>query len=161
MVVSTISNRRLNNLITQLQRDFTEVSFKKAAKDYWSPRTKTIFYNPALPVQEASFGLLHELSHSILDHQTYGTDFELLQMESEAWGLAAKLGKKYGVNISSQHIQKCLNTYRDWLYHRSLCPECGTQAIQSDERTYKCFNCQTHWQVSTSRFSRPYRQINR
>lgn len=80
-------------------------------------------------------------------------------MESEAWSVAAKIGRKYGVSISDEHIQNCLDTYRDWLHRRSTCPTCGTHVIQSDSNTYRCYNCQTVWHVSNRRFVRPYRKL--
>ncbi len=153
--------RRLNNLVIQLQQDFTSVKFQKANKDYWSARTQTVFYNPALPYKQAVFGLLHELAHSQLDHQKYKTDFELLRMEAAAWKLAEKIGQNYGIAIDDSYMQKCLDSYRDWLYMRSHCPSCSSQGNQIDSKTYRCLNCSIQWKITANRFSRPYRKLRR
>lgn len=158
MAVTNLSASKLNKLIARLEYDFTEVKFKKSKTHSWSPGQNIVFYNPQSPDRKALIGVLHELAHALLGHKDYATDFELVRMESEAWSMAAKLGKTYGINISDAHIQRCLDTYRDWLYKRSLCPTCGSQALQSDSTTYRCFNCQAVWKVTPSRFNRPYRK---
>lgn len=160
-VTNTSKTLNLNNLIAQLKHDFTDVKFIKASRDYWSPRNNTVFYNPDQPLQKASCSLLHELSHANLGHSSYGSDFELLQMEAAAWGLAERLGKKYGVKIKQGHIQKCLNTYRDWVHMRSSCPACNSKGNQVNETTYRCMNCGKNWTVTSSRFNRPYRKVKR
>lgn len=159
MAVTNLSASKLNKLIAQLKVDFTEVKFIKGKTHSWSPGQSIVFYNPESSDRNALVGILHELAHALLGHKNYATDFELLRMESDAWSKAAQLGKTYGVSISDGHIQKCLDTYRDWLYKRSLCPACCSQALQSDPTTYRCFNCQTAWKVTPSRFNRPYRRL--
>ena len=101
----------------------------------------------------------------IIIHMTGGTDANPLLDTSnhtaemvDAWHKAQELGDKYGYKIDLDHIQDCLDTYRDWLYKRSLCPFCSTSSLQSDERTYKCFNCGSQWHVSKSKLCRPYRR---
>jgi predicted RNA-binding Zn-ribbon protein involved in translation (DUF1610 family) len=59
--------------------------------------------------------------------------------------------------LNPDHIQDCLDTYRDWLHRRSRCPTCGMHVLQDKSNSYKCFNCGTSWQVSGRRFARPYR----
>jgi hypothetical protein len=81
-------------------------------------------------------------------------------MEVAAWEYAKELAKRYGVSIDEDHVQDCLDSYRDWLYKRSICPACGTKSIQQDqELQYQCFNCRSMWGVAASRFCRPYRQF--
>ena len=159
MAVTNLSASKLNKLIVRLENDFTEVKFKKSKTHSWSPDQNIVFYNPQSPERIALVGVLHELAHALLGHKDYVTDFELVRMESKAWHKATELGKIYGVNISDAYIQKCLDTYRDWLYKRSLCPACGSQALQSNPAAYRCFNCQTAWKVTSSRFNRPYRKV--
>lgn len=158
MAVTHTSNKTCNTLISSISADYPDLNFKVGRQEHWSPKTKTITYNPDGPIQKLSFGLLHELAHYILEHNTYESDFELLKLESEAWRLAANLGKKYGVNIDDDHIQNCLDTYRDWLHRRSTCPKCSIHTLQKDSKHYQCYNCQSTWQVSSGRFVRPYRQ---
>ena len=144
--------------IKRLRADFPQFSFKAGKQDFWSPGTKTITYNPNRTLGELQYGLLHELSHALLLHKNYSSDFRLLKMESEAWYKAAELGKKYGLIISDEHIQNCLDTYRDWLHQRSRCPDCGLHVLQYSPTSYKCFNCGAQWSVTSSRFRRAYRK---
>ena len=145
------------DLIKSLGADFPEFDFKAGQQDHWSPKNSTITYNPAEPAKKMHYGVLHELAHAKLQHTNYHSDFELLKMEALAWELAAEIGKKYGVKIDDDHIQNCLDTYRDWLYARSTCPACGTNSLQVDARHYECFNCHNIWSVSHQRFVRSYR----
>ncbi|MBX4199587.1 ImmA/IrrE family metallo-endopeptidase [Candidatus Saccharibacteria bacterium] len=155
----TNSSVKTNDFIDKLAGDYPAYKFKPGKQDHWSPRLKTITYNPDEPEQKLIYGVLHELAHALLDHDSYSSDFELVRLESDAWCLAAKIGKKYKVNISEEHIQNCLDTYRDWLHRRSACPTCGTHVLQKDSSSYHCYNCQTSWHVSSGRFVRPYRRM--
>ena len=158
MVVSTISNRQLKGFLEKLSADYPQFKFEKGAEEHWSPKTQTIMYNPSQPVQKIRYGIIHELAHAQLDHTDYKSDFELLKMEAKAWELASQIGQKYGVKIEDDHIQNCLDTYRDWLHRRSKCPSCGTHVLQDSSASYKCFNCGETWQVSSGRFVRSYRK---
>ncbi len=143
--------------IAQLRCDYPQFKFRPGRQDHWSPKTGTITYNQRETSKQLKYGVLHELAHALLDHTTYNNDFELLQLETLAWELAAKLGRRYGLKIDEEHVQNCLDTYRDWLHKRSLCPTCGMHVIQHTPHAYKCFNCQSIWHVSSGRFVRPYR----
>jgi len=131
-----------------------------AGKDfYWSPRQRIITYRQeSIDSPEGQWALIHEAAHAKLGHQTYHTDYELLQLEVAAWYEAEAIAKQLGVRIDPEHIQDCLDTYRDWLYRRSICPTCTTKCLQqSDLAHYRCFNCHTIWKVTPSRFCRAYR----
>ncbi len=145
------------DLISDLKADYPEFKFKAGQQDHWSPDINTVIYDPKQSSKKLQYGILHELSHAILEHNTYQTDIELLKLEAAAWDLAAGIGKKYRVKISDDHIQTCLNTYRDWLHKRSTCPECGAHGLQKNSKQYSCLNCQTIWRVSSERFLRCYR----
>lgn len=145
------------NFIKMLKRDFSQFDFKPGDSDHWSPRTNTISYYSSQKNKDFQYGILHELAHALLDHTNYSSDFELLKMESLAWHKAAQIGRRYGIKISEEYIQNCLDTYRDWLHRRSSCPVCKNHSLQINKRTYRCFNCQSQWQVSLRRFARPYR----
>jgi IrrE N-terminal-like domain len=158
---SSSTNKMSSNskyLISNIMKDYPDLNFKVGSREHWSPKTNTITYNPNEPSDKFCCGLMHELAHSVLAHNSYGSDFELLKLESEAWALAAKLGKKYKIDINNDHIQNCLDTYRDWLHRRSTCPNCGVHTLQKDNKHYQCHNCQAVWRVSSGRFVRPYRQ---
>ncbi|OGL26638.1 hypothetical protein A3E49_00025 [Candidatus Saccharibacteria bacterium RIFCSPHIGHO2_12_FULL_49_19] len=154
------SSKTSNSFIARLSRDFPDLKFQKGEQEHWSPRTNTITYNPNQPLRDLRYGVLHELAHARLNHTTYGSDFELLKMESLAWSEAARIGRRYNVRVSSNHIQNCLDTYRDWLHRRSTCPTCGAHSLQKDAHRYQCLNCQAVWRVTSGRFVRPYRRTH-
>ena len=158
MAVMSTSSKTASGLVTKVASDYPQFSFQPGTQEHWSSSTKTITYSPHEPFEELSYGLLHELAHALLGHSDYHSDFELLKLESEAWVLAAKIGRKYRIKLDEDHIQDCLDTYRDWLHRRSACPTCGMHVLQQNETTYKCFNCGTGWQVSHRRFARAYRR---
>ncbi len=144
-------------LLEQLQADFSEVQFVAGEQFFWSPKDQTVFYDANKTNQAAHWALLHELSHGLLGHTTYKTDFELLQLEVAAWHKAEALAASYSLKIDENHIQDCLDTYRDWLHARSECPACTEHGLQTNSTTYTCLNCHTEWKVSSARFCRPYR----
>ena len=159
-VTNTSDSKSAEAFINRLRNDFPEFSFEPGEQDHWSPKANAITYRSGVAVKEIQYGVLHELAHAKLGHNTYHNDFELLKLESLAWQLAAKIGRKYGVKIDDEHIQDCLDTYRDWLHARSQCPNCGIHVLQKDPYHYHCFNCHTEWKVTSGRFVRPYRRIH-
>ena len=160
MVVINLSTKQkqASNFINSLAKDYPKYTFRQGNQDHWSPARQTIIYNPSKPLVELQYSVLHELAHAELGHKSYSSDIELVKLEAEAWQLAAALGKKYKIDISNDHIQNCLDTYRDWLHRRSACPTCGLRTVQTDHQHYECFNCRTKWAVSGDRFSRAYRK---
>jgi ribosomal protein L37AE/L43A len=161
MAVTSSSSKTANtiDLVAKLRKDYSDFKFVAGREEHWSPKRKTITYNPRQDKELLCFGVLHELAHAMLGHNTYHSDFELLKLESDAWELASDIGAKYGITINDEHIQNCLDTYRDWLHRRSSCPNCGTHVLQRDSACYECFNCHATWRVSSGRFVRPYRKI--
>jgi hypothetical protein len=158
MVVTTLLNSKAKNFVDTLASDYPQFKFKPGDSENWSPKTATISYNAEQPITRLRYGLLHELAHAQLGHTDYKSDFELLKLEAKAWELAADIGKKYKVKIDGEHIQNCLDTYRDWLHRRSTCPACNVHGLQNSVDSYKCFNCGTIWHVSARRFARSYRK---
>jgi hypothetical protein len=153
---------RKPSLLERLELDYPDIRFVQGEAYYWSPQDKSVTYGQSTMQPDiASWSLLHEVSHGILNHTGYQSDFELMELEVAAWQHARTLAKHYGMKIDPEHIEDCLDTYRDWLHRRSTCPTCRTVSLQSNPETYTCFNCQTSWRVSTSRFCRPYRKIAR
>ena len=149
----------MQELLSKLAAGYPAIKFVEGTTFYWSPRTQSVTYAAGSTQPEIStWSLLHEVSHGILGHQNYRSDFELVQLEVAAWQHAKILAKKHGIKIDPEHIEDCLDTYRDWLHMRATCPACGTVSAQKDARTYECFNCHANWHVSTSRFCRPYRR---
>lgn len=145
-------------IIVSLQQIFPELRFRADKQFFWSPESSEIVYDQSAIGSEAEWSLLHETGHALLKHKNYNADIRLLGMEIEAWEKARSLAKHLGKTIDEEHIEDCLDTYRDWLNHRSICPSCGTQCLQqSGKLQYRCFNCHTIWKVSNNRFCRAYR----
>ncbi|HEV2403336.1 MAG TPA: hypothetical protein VGS08_03985 [Candidatus Saccharimonadales bacterium] len=151
----------INDLVDKLRKDFPDLSFAARTQAYWSPRDKHIFYKLAPKTDTAIWTLFHELGHALLKHDSYMTDIDLLRKEVAAWSKAEELAIAYGFTFNDFYVQKCLETYRNWIYKRSTCPRCDARGTQNQEKEYVCLNCGAHWSVSTSRFCRPYRGSNR
>jgi len=150
----------MQRLLARLAADFPELTFRAGEAFCWSPGDKQIVYRIGISEENVGvWSLLHELGHATLDHSTYQSDFALLQLEVAAWEAARDLAATYGHQIDPDHIQDCLDTYRDWLHRRSTCPTCGNKSLQETARQYACFNCDTRWHVTASRFCRPYRRL--
>lgn len=149
----------MNGVLKQIKADFPHIRFVRGKAFCWSPQGQTITYPSADLSTVQVWSLLHEIGHALLAHTAYESDFELLLLEVAAWDKARELGERYGMTIDEDHVQDCLDTYRDWIHQRSTCPQCGNQSLQEDSRTYRCFNCRTVWQVTASRFCRPYRRV--
>jgi len=149
----------MQKLISKIHAEFPNLRFVAADQFYWSPESSEIFYNKAAGGQQATWSLLHETGHALLAHASYKSDFELLLLEVAAWERAQHLAKHLKLTIDEDHIQDCLDTYRDWLYKRSICPNCSTKSLQQGDFVhYRCFNCHTTWRVTASRFCRAYRR---
>jgi hypothetical protein len=149
----------METLIKTLGTRFPQLRFTPGENFFWSPETAEIFYRQKARGQKATWSLLHETGHALLEHKSYKADFELIRLEVAAWEQAKQLAEELELTIDENHIQDCLDTYRDWLYKRSICPECGTKCLQQDDFVhYRCFNCHTAWRVTASRFCRAYRR---
>lgn len=146
-------------LIDQLHALMPAVSFRVGKSFCWSPAESVVTYRKDMDKKSAQWSLLHEAAHAILEHRTYSSDLELLLLEVAAWEKAKQLAEKFGLALDEEHIQDCLDTYRDWLHQRSTCPRCSVVSLQVSSSEYLCHNCNARWQVSASRFCRPYRLI--
>ena len=148
----------MDMLIKSLQAALPNLRFSPGTTFYWSPETNEVFYQPNDHTPKHVWSLLHETGHALLEHTAYKADVELLRLEVAAWERAKELAKSLEIKIDEDHIQDCLDTYRDWLYRRSICPTCTTKCLQqADMAHYRCFNCHTTWGVTPSRFCRAYR----
>jgi hypothetical protein len=149
----------MDELLQNLRKLLPEVSFQSSEAFFWSPQTNTVNYT--LGASHPEWTLLHETAHALLGHSGYSCDLELLLLEVIAWEKAKELAASYAVAIDEDHIQDCLDTYRDWLHRRSTCPTCHTVSTQVSQHEYHCYNCGARWQVSKSRFCRPYRSVSK
>lgn len=138
-----------NRLVTRLQNDYPMFEFVASDKARWSPTEQKIYYT------NDSIQTLHELGHAVLGHSEYRQDIELLQIERAAWNKAKELALTYGINIDDDTIERALDTYRDWLHQRSLCPRCGQTGIQNIKTLgYSCPNCQHTWRATGGKSTR-------
>ena len=135
-----------------------KLKFKSSKSYYWSPKDRIVYYQNGDTSEVGLWTLLHETSHGLENHRSYKSDFELVLLEVQAWERAEKLASEFDLEIDEDHIQDCLDSYRDWQYKRSLCPRCDLGGIQITPSTYKCIFCNDSWNVSAARFCRPYRR---
>lgn len=94
-----------------------------------------------LTLNEYKLSLLHELGHALLEHREFRTDAERVKMERAAWEKARELCAEYGVEYDEKFVEGRLDTYRDWLHRKSLCPECGLTRYQTRDGEYHCPGC--------------------
>ncbi|MEO8785276.1 MAG: hypothetical protein ABI221_03140 [Candidatus Saccharimonadales bacterium] len=150
----------MDKLLSKLAKDFPHIKFVAGELFSWSPKEQTVIY--ASDVKDEGhpvWSLLHEVGHGLLKHHSYSTDFELVKLEAAAWQRATQLASHYSYQIDGEHIQDCLDTYRDWLHQRSTCPTCLTTSLQRDMTTYCCYNCNAEWRVTRAKICRPYRRL--
>lgn len=149
-------NPVLKELLAELSAQNSDVSFTKSSHFRWSPEENTVFYNPSS--KTVILSLLHEVGHMLCGHSTYSSDIGLLRMEVAAWQSARELAEKYSIDIDEEHIEKCLDSYREWMYRRSSCPLCTQAGIEKQTGVYSCINCYKKWRVTTAKFCRVYRK---
>lgn len=147
----------METVVSKLKQLLPGITLSSGEQLRWSPKTSTITYREDDTSDENLWGLLHEAGHAKLGHTTFKSDMQLLLLEVAAWEKAQELAKQLGVTMDSEHVQDCLDTYRDWLHQRSTCPRCGIVSFQESPRGYRCYNCHKTWSVSASRLCRPYR----
>ena len=138
-----------NNLLQQLRADFPELTFVAGDRFQWSARSATVTYDTSNPEHLAV--LLHETAHGVLGHDSYLYDLDLIQLEREAWSTAIELGARYDVPVDEVTVEDALDTYRDWLHQRSICPQCGSNGVQTRAYTYACVICHQNWRVNEAR----------
>lgn len=141
-----------NSLVEDVRKDFPDINFVVGDDFIWSAASNTITYQPLKKPTDIS-AFLHELAHAKLKHINFGSDIELLSKEAEAWQYAQTyLAPRYNFAIVSDYIEDQLDSYRDWLHNRSLCPNCGQTGIQNATLAqYNCLNCDQKWRVNDAR----------
>lgn len=143
MAVITMAS---SNLLNQLTTDFPAIHFVASDLFQWSNNTQTVHYNPLEPTY--SLLLLHETAHATLGHNEYYYDIDLLKLERAAWNETEQLAKKYAVTFDETVVEDALDSYREWLHARSLCPSCGLLGVQESASTYACVACHAKWRVN-------------
>ncbi len=152
-----MEDRKFNELLAVIKRDFPELRFRAGVKFAFRPRS-TIIIPSFLQVQDntrsenkkvysvveqkiCSLRLLHELGHATSGHYDFTTDIERLKMEREAWEKAHEYCSFYGVEYDEDFVEGELDSYRDWLHQRSKCPNCGQTRYQAQDGRYVCPFC--------------------
>ena len=115
----------------------------------WNHTACAITYDASARYAEAQ--LLHEFGHALLNHKQYLRDIKLLAMERAAWDQATTLAHEFNVQIHEGCIEEALDTYRDWLHARSLCPHCAATGVQTKRHHYQCLACLHTWRVNDAR----------
>lgn len=142
---------KTNSLVKVLQKAFPELTFKESDDFRWSPQEKTVYFDGNASDNSVS-ELLHETAHGLLSHADYDRDIQLLGIERDAWTHAQTiLAPRFGVTIDQDLIEDALDSYRDWLHARSLCPDCRQTGIQNSHDTYFCLGCDSSWQTNEAR----------
>ena len=67
----------MDSLIKKLIAAYPNLYFVADGKFYWSPKDQTVYYDQSKKDTVGTWALLHELSHGLLAHASYKTDFEL------------------------------------------------------------------------------------
>lgn len=139
----------ITSLVNRLATDYPAITFAAGERFHWQPDTHTVSY-PERSDDTAS--LLHEVAHALLDHQDFTRDIALIEMERDAWEYAVTtLAPRYQLGIAPELIQESLDTYRDWLHARSICPACHATGVQIQRHTYRCLACRSEWTVNDAR----------
>lgn len=157
MAVTISPSLSMARLIEQLRTAYPSLSFQESSQASWSAVHRQVTYCATAQDEKEAWGLLHELGHALLGHADFESDIDLLNKEIQAWDRALSLAQEYGLVIEADHIQDCLDTYRDWLHKRSTCPECLSHGLQRNKGLYHCPNCSGAWKVTNDRLCRPYR----
>ncbi len=154
----TTTSKTENNLVANIATIINPTGLVVGDSFSWSPKDNKVFADKSrLDQPHGQLALIHEAGHALLGHQLYSSDIDLLLKEVAAWNEAKKIANKLGVEYDEEHVEDCLDTYRDWLHRRSQCPTCDIGSMQSSISSYECINCHQKWRVSNSRFCRSYR----
>jgi hypothetical protein len=148
------------SLIRRLQTDLPNITFKPAREFSWSATKGIVTYNDQANNWQQL--LLHEVAHSLLKHQDYRSDRELVKLEADAWGYAKEhLAAQYQVVFDNDLIEDHKDSYREWLFRRSRCPRCEYGGWQTGPNQYKCPNCLSSWHVNSNQFRRVVRTLDK
>jgi hypothetical protein len=142
--------QNFQTLLSEVKRAYPGLIFVQGTDFAWSASINTITYAPKAP--QGALLLLHELAHTELHHDDYTMDIDLLRQEAQAWQYARTiLAERFKVAVGEDFVQDCLDTYRDWLHKRSLCPGCSQVGLQTKKNNYSCINCSYSWRTNDAR----------
>ncbi|MCA9347548.1 hypothetical protein KC930_03150 [Candidatus Saccharibacteria bacterium] len=148
-----------SKFLAEIQSCFPAYTFTRGNQFSWDPNTKTITYSVKSEGTELfMYRIFHEIGHANLMHKEFKHDLELVKIEREAWVEAKEIANTFSIDIPDENIESSIDSYRDWLYARSLCPNCQQCGIQTSETSYSCVFCKQNWKVSASRMCRVSRR---
>lgn len=143
----TIMRPTNKELLSRLRADYPSITFVAGDDFKWSQARGEIVFSDG-----PGLYLLHELAHALLAHRDYSLDIELLRQEREAWDhVRSNLAPKYAVKHNEKLVEETLDTYREWMHARAICPACGVTGLQTKTSTYVCVNCRCSWRPNDAR----------
>lgn len=145
--ITSLAKKLLNK--ARATPHLSDLTLKEGEIFGWDHTACAITYAPA--ATNANAYLLHEFGHALLNHASYKHDVDLIKMERAAWDEACHLGRAMGVTIHDNLVEDSIDTYRDWLHNRSLCPNCSATGVQATPDSYQCVACHTTWRVNEAR----------
>lgn len=140
---------KITLLLKKLEHRLPLVEFRTGNTFAWDYTAPSITYDATSPLVDAY--LLHEAGHALLNHQEYTTSIQLLELERDAWQKAEDLSKELGVTFPKEIIDDALDSYRDWLHARTICPTCQATGIEVARNRYTCLACQHAWTTNDAR----------
>jgi hypothetical protein len=148
------------DVLARVQSAYPQIRFAEGTDFMWSIKDQTVTYSTNVSdTDKFTSSLCHELSHGILGHADFKHDIELIKLERDAWDHATTIARDlFDLTIPTDHIEDCMNTYRDWLYQRSLCPTCKQCGLQQTKQQYSCIMCNSRWRVNVSRLCRVHKR---
>lgn len=138
----------ISSIINQLSKRYPQLEFIEGENFAYSPPHKVV-YAPGSP--DDSYILLHEIGHYSLERSDYSSDIELVTIESAAWQEAMIIASTLGITIPDEIIQHSLDSYREWMHRRSLCPSCKSTGIETSRSMFHCLACTNEWRANEAR----------
>lgn len=128
----------MQDFLKKIKSAYPEFVFKPGKRFLFRPKN-TIFYDEDAEYFELL--LLHELGHALLGHYDFATGLSRLKMECAAWDKARSLAEQFDVDVYEDVIQDKIETYREWLHDRLICPDCGLIRLETKDQNFICPRC--------------------
>lgn len=157
--MNSLAPHKPAQLVQAAQRQFPDLEFAASDHFSWLARLGRITYDDHRSGADFAASLYHEIGHSQLNHRSFSSDVELLIMERQAWTWARQTLASLGHKLDDQLVEDSLDTYREWLYRRALCPQCNLVGFQTERQLYHCIFCRHSWRVPTSRLCQVRRTV--
>ena len=130
------------SFLSLVKSSYPDFSFRPGKKFLFRPK-RSIFYQTSLaPGENFRLLLLHELSHALLGHFSYDTALSRLKIERDAWAKTRLLCKEFSVPFDASFAEDNLDTYRNWVHKKTLCPTCQHTCLELDGERLFCPFCE-------------------